>query len=106
VNDLIGTLAAAMNTGKAIWVGTTEAVKDSFGNILLAGGHAQLGLDADKANPNSTAMLVYNPWGLADAPNPPAASSQGHVSPATFEIAQLVGMTGIDFWILDGTAGG
>jgi hypothetical protein len=106
LNGLISTLSSAMNAGKAIWVGTTEAVKDSFGNILLAGGHAQLGLDADKANPNSTAMLVYNPWGLADTPNPPAASPQGHVSPATFEIAQLVGMTGIDFWILDTTAGG
>ncbi len=106
LNGLIATLTSAMNAGQPIWVGTNNAVKDSFGNILLAGGHAQLGLDADKANPSSTAMLVYNPWGLADAPNPAGASPQGHISPATFEIAQLVGMTGIDFWILDGAIGG
>lgn len=106
VNSLVATLTAAMNAGKPIWVGTNNEVKDSFGNILLAGGHAQLGLDADKADPNSTTMLVYNPWGLVDAPNPPAASPQGHVSPASFEIVQLVGMTGIDFWIADGITGG
>ncbi len=106
VNDLVSLLAAAMNAGKPIWVGTSEVLKDSFGNILLAGGHAQLGLDADKANPNSTTMLVYNPWGLVDAPNPPAATSAGHISPAPLEIAQLVTLTGIDFWILDSTTGG
>lgn len=106
VNDLVHTLTVAMNAGMPIWVGTSEVLNDSFGNILLAGGHAQLGLDADKANPNSTTMLVYNPWGLADAPNPPAATSQGHISPAPLEIAQLVTLTGIDFWILDSTTGG
>ena len=44
-----------------------------------------------------------------DAPqggNPPAATPQGHISPAPIEIATLVGLSGIDFWILDAATGG
>lgn len=102
VASLVTTLTAAMNAGKAIWVGTDQVLKDSFGNTLLAAGHAQLGLDPDPASAGNTTMLVYNPWGLAAAPTPPGPSEQGHISPATLPIVELVGLPGIEFWILEG----
>jgi hypothetical protein len=100
--QLEASLAAAINGGKVVWLGVTTTVKDSFENQLLVGSHAHFIIDADPANPNNTDVLVYNPWGLSALPNPPGPAQGNFVSPASYTIAQLVGIAGLDFMVLEG----
>lgn len=104
VSALVDTLKTAANSGKTIWIGVDNTVRDSFGNQLLVGSHAHYLLDADPANPNNTNMLVYNPWGISNLPNPPGPveGDQKFVSPATYDLVDLVGIAGLDFMILQG----
>lgn len=103
VNTLVETLKAAVNAGKTVWIGVNDSVKDAFGNSLLVGGHAHFVLDPDPANPNNSNMLVYNPWGISPLPSPPGPveGEQKFVSPATYDFVQLVGISGLDFMILE-----
>ncbi len=100
--QLEASLASAINAGKVVWLGVTTTAKDSFDNQLLVGSHAHFIIDADPANPNNTDVLVYNPWGLSALPNPPGPAPGNFVSPASYTIAQLVGIAGLDFMMLEG----
>ena len=100
--QLEASLASAINAGKVVWLGVTTTAKDSFDNQLLVGSHAHFIIDADPANPNNTDVLVYNPWGLSTLPNPPGPAPGNFVSPASYTIAQLVGIAGLDFMMLEG----
>jgi hypothetical protein len=104
VTSLVDTLKAAANSGKTIWVGVDNTVRDAFGNQLLVGSHAHYILDADPANPNNSNVLVYNPWGISNLPTPPGPveGDQKFVSPAPYELVDLVGIAGLDFMILQG----
>lgn len=93
-------LKAVVNAGKSIWVGVTQTLKNEAGKQLLVGGHAHFIIDAKPEDPNNSDVLVYNPWGLATA-----QGSDDHVSPALFTLAQLVGIAGLDFMVLDGPVG-
>ncbi len=98
-------LKAYVNAGKTVWLGVSNTLKDSFGNQLLVGSHAHFVLDADKADPNNSTVLVYNPWGLAALPEPAGAAPGNFVSPAPFTLTQLMGLPGLDFMVLDTPAG-
>lgn len=100
--QLEAAMASVINAGKVVWLGVTTTVKDSFDNQLLVGSHAHFIIDADPANPNNTDVLVYNPWGLSTLPTPPGPAPGNFVSPATYTIAQLVGIAGLDFMVLEG----
>jgi hypothetical protein len=100
--QLEAAMASVLNAGKVIWLGVNDTVKDSFDNQLLVGSHAHFIVDADPANPNNTDVLVYNPWGMSALPTPPGPAPGNFVSPATYTIAQLVGITGLDFMVLEG----
>jgi hypothetical protein len=100
--QLEASLAAAINAGKVVWLGVTTTAKDSFDNQLLVGSHAHFIIDADPNNPNNTDVLVYNPWGLSALPTPPGPAPGNFVSPASYTIAQLVGIAGLDFMMLEG----
>lgn len=102
VSALVDTLKTAANSGKTVWIGVDNTVRDSFGNQLLVGSHAHYLLDADPANPNNTNVLVYNPWGISNLPNPPGPLDSKFVSPAPYELVDLVGIAGLDFMILQG----
>ena len=97
-------LKVAMNSGKVIWIGSSANVKDAFGNSLLVAGHAHFAVDANPSDPANGDVLVYNPWGLAALPSPPGpgAGAQPFVSPAPYTLAQLVGIDGLSFMIVDG----
>ena len=96
-------LMLAVNAGKTVWVGVTNTLKDSFGNQLLVGSHAHFIIDPDPSNPNNSNVLVYNPWGIAALPSPAGPAPGNFVSPAEFTLAQLVGIAGLDFMVLDGS---
>jgi hypothetical protein len=100
--QLESAMASVINAGKVVWLGVNDTVKDSFNNQLLVGSHAHFIIDADPANPNNTDVLVYNPWGLSTLPTPPGPAPGNFVSPATYTIAQLVGIAGLDFMVLEG----
>ena len=100
--QLEAAMASVINAGKVVWLGVTTTVKDGFDNQLLVGSHAHFIIDADPANPNNTDVLVYNPWGLSTLPNPPGPAPGNFVSPASYTIAQLVGIAGLDFMVLEG----
>ena len=100
--QLEAAMASVINAGKVVWLGVTTTVKDSFDNQLLVGSHAHFIIDADPANPSNTDVLVYNPWGLSALPTPPGPAPGNFVSPATYTIAQLVGIAGLDFMVLEG----
>jgi hypothetical protein len=100
--QLEAAMASVINAGKVVWLGVTTTVKDGFDNQLLVGSHAHFIIDADPANPSNTDVLVYNPWGLSALPTPPGPAPGSFVSPATYTIAQLVGIAGLDFMVLEG----
>lgn len=100
-NDLKGLI----NAGKTVWLGVTTTLKDSFDNQLLVGSHAHFLIDANPADPNNSDVLVYNPWGQSPQPNPPGPAAGNFISPASFTLAQLVGIAGLDFMVLDTPAG-
>jgi hypothetical protein len=100
--QLEAAMASVINAGKVVWLGVTTTVKDGFDNQLLVGSHAHFIIDADPANPSNTDVLVYNPWGLSALPSPPGPAPGNFVSPATYTIAQLVGIAGLDFMVLEG----
>ena len=100
--QLEAAMASVINAGKVVWLGVTTTAKDSFDNQLLVGSHAHFIIDADPANPNNTDVLVYNPWGLSTLPTPPGPAPGNFVSPASYTIAQLVGIAGLDFMVLEG----
>ncbi len=102
VEALVATLTTASNAGKVIWIGVTTTQKDSFGNQLLVGSHAHYALDATPADPANNTVLVYNPWGLQPLPEPPGPIAAQFASPVPYTLAQLVGIVGLDFVILDG----
>lgn len=93
-------LKAAINAGKSVWVGVSNTLKNDAGKQLLVGGHAHFLIDAQPSNPGNSDVLAFNPWGLATG-----QGSDDHVSPATFTLAQLVGIAGLDFMVLDGPVG-
>jgi hypothetical protein len=95
-------MASVINAGKVVWLGVNNSLKDSFENQLLVGSHAHFIVDADPTNPSNTDVLVYNPWGLSALPTPAGPAPGNFVSPATFTIAQLVGIAGLDFMVLEG----
>jgi hypothetical protein len=95
-------MASVINAGKVVWLGVTTTAKDAFDNQLLVGSHAHFIIDADPANPNNTDVLVYNPWGLSTLPSPAGPAPGNFVSPASYTIAQLVGIAGLDFMVLEG----
>lgn len=92
---------AALNGGKAIWIGADNPTSDSFGNKLLVGSHAFAGIDADKSNPNNSTIAIWNPWGVSALPVPPGpVEGGGHLSPfATYDLITLIGIPGIDIMI-------
>lgn len=98
-------LKGLVNAGKTVWLGVNDTLKDGFGNQLLVGGHAHFILDANPADPNNSDVLVYNPWGQSPPPIPPGPAPDNFVSPAVFTLAQLVGIPGLDFMVLDTPAG-
>lgn len=100
--QLEAAMASVINAGKVVWLGVNDTVKDGFDNQLLVGSHAHFIIDADPANPSNTDVLVYNPWGLSALPTPPGPAPGNFVSPATYTIAQLVGIAGLDFMVLEG----
>jgi hypothetical protein len=99
MTSLLGKLKTASNSGQMIWLGVTTTVKDSFGNSLLVGGHAHYALDANPSDPNNETVLVYNPWGLKDLPNPPGPTDANFLSPVPYTLTQLMGVVGLDFVI-------
>jgi hypothetical protein len=98
-------LKGAVNAGKTVWLGVNNTLKDSFDNQLLVGSHAHFILDANPADPNNSDVLVYNPWGQSAQPEPPGPAQGNFISPAHFTLAQLVGIAGLDFMVLDTPAG-
>ena len=99
-------LAAALNAGKLVWIGVTTSVKDAFGNQLLVGGHAHYAIDADPSNPSNRDVKVYNPWGLQAMSDPPGEVPGSYLSPITATLAELIGIAGLDFMVVDGPPGG
>ena len=97
-DQLVLDLKGLINAGKTVWLGVNDALKDAAGNSVLVGGHAHFMIDPNPADPNNTDVLVYNPWGIS-------GSSDNFVSPATMSLAQLVGIAGLDFMVLDTPAG-
>lgn len=97
-DQLVLDLKGLINAGKTVWLGVNDALKDAAGNSVLVGGHAHFMIDPNPADPNNTDVLVYNPWGISGA-------SDNFVSPATMSLAQLVGIAGLDFMVLDTPAG-
>lgn len=106
-SQLEAELKTYINAGKTVWLGVNNTLKDTFGNQLLVGSHAHFILDANPADPNNSDVLVYNPWGISPLPNPPGPVPGGSafVSPANFTLAELVGIVGLDFMVLDTPAG-
>jgi Calpain family cysteine protease len=100
-------LKAAINANKTVWVGVAAAgaQKDAFGNQALVGGHAHFLIDANPADPNNGEVLAYNPWGQSPASNPPGPLTTNFLSPAPYTLAELVGLTGVYFMLLEGPAG-
>jgi len=98
LKNLEGILTAAINSGKPIWIGSGKTTEDSYGNILLTGGHAFTAQDADKDSGTNSSANVFNPWGFSQLSTPPA--NIGHLSPFPYTVAQLVGFPELDFWIL------
>jgi len=99
--QLEAAMASVINAGKVVWLGVTNTVKDGFDNQLLVGSHAHFIVDAEPNNPDNTSVLVYNPWGLSTLPTPPGPAPGNFVSPASYTIAELVGMAGLDFMVLE-----
>ena len=96
--ELTATLTAALNGGKSIWLGSDKKTTDTFNNTLLTGGHAFAAIDADKADPNSTGVAVWNPWGFKELPTP--AAEVGYLSPfVTYDLAALIGIPEINFMV-------
>ena len=92
--DYQAIVLAALNGGKAVWIGSDKKTTDAFDNTLLTGGHAFSAIDANKADPNSAGVSVWNPWGVKSLPDPP--TNVGHLSPFdTYDIAALVGIAEI-----------
>ena len=96
--QLEATLKAAINSGKQVWLGVTTTLNDAAGKQALVGSHAHFIVDANPTDPNNSDVLVYNPWGQS-------SPTDAHVSPAPFTLAQLVGIPGLDFMLLDGPVG-
>lgn len=96
--QLEATLKAAINGGKQVWLGVTTTLTDAAGKQALVGSHAHFIVDANPADPNNSDVLVYNPWGQS-------SPTDAHVSPAPFTLAQLIGIAGLDFMLLDGPVG-
>lgn len=99
--QLESTMASMINGGKVVWLGVTDTVKDGFDNQLLVGSHAHFIIDAEPNNPDNNTVLVYNPWGLSALPTPPGPAPGNFVSPASYTIAELVGIAGLDFMVLE-----
>ncbi len=90
-------LTVAVNSGKAIWIGSGQKTTDPSGNILLTGGHAFSAQDADPNSSTNSNVLVYNPWGIKSLPTPP--ENVGHLSPFPYTLAELIGFAEVDYWI-------
>lgn len=86
------TIVKAMNAGQTIWIGSDKNTTGAGGAIELVAGHAFAGIDADKADPNSTKIAVWNPWGFQEQPAEPG----GHVSPFVYELAELIALPEIE----------
>lgn len=96
------TFKAALNGGKAIWIGADNPTTDSFGNKLLVGSHAFAATDHDKADPNNLTIDIWNPWGVSPLPSPPGPVQGGadYLSPfGNYDLAALIGVPGIDIMI-------
>lgn len=105
VANLVNTLKTAINAGKVVWIGVETTVRDTHGNQLLVGSHAHYALDANASDPANETVLVYNPWGLQNLPEPPGPTPAQFLSPVPYTLTQLVGVAGLDFVILDAPAG-
>ena len=99
------TLSDAMNAGKFIWIGVDNNILDSFGNKVLVGSHAHFAIDAAPNDPSNSTVMVYNPWGISPQSMPAGALSTEFVSPAQYTIAELVGIAGLDFMIIEALPG-
>lgn len=99
------TLSDAMNAGKFIWIGVDNNILDSFGNKVLVGSHAHFAIDAAPNDPLNSTVMVYNPWGISPQSMPAGALSTEFVSPAQYTIAELVGIAGLDFMIIEALPG-
>ena len=88
----LDTIVKAMNAGQTIWIGSDKNTTGAGGAKELVAGHAFAGIDADKSNPNSTKIAVWNPWGFQETP----AEQGGHVSPFVYELAELIAIPEIE----------
>jgi hypothetical protein len=88
----LDTIVKAMNAGQTIWIGSDKGTTNASGSVQLVAGHAFAGIDADKADPNSTKIAVWNPWGFQEQP----AAQGGHVSPFVYELAELIAIPEIE----------
>jgi len=91
-------LIEAINSNKPVWIGSGKKTADTYGNILLTGGHAFTAQDADKVSGTNATTNVFNPWGIKELPTPP--ENIGHLSPFPYTVAELIGFPELNFWIL------
>ena len=82
----------ALNSGKTVWVGAANDIKDEAGKILFKGGHAHMVMDADPKDPANTSILAYNPWG-------PSSANSDYLTPFKYDLAKLVGVAGITIFV-------
>lgn len=95
--NALSLLTAALNSGKAIWIGSGNKTESSTGATLFTGGHAFMAYDADTTSSTNTTIKVYNPWGSSavttDNPTP------SYLAPFDGDLVNLVGVSGYDFWV-------
>ncbi len=89
-------ITAYMNGGNALWLGSFGATFDANGSRQFVNGHAYMVMDADPASADNTTVLIYNPWGAT----PPSAPN-GYVSPFAGDLAELVGVEELQFWMYE-----
>ncbi|WP_209423924.1 hypothetical protein [Melaminivora jejuensis] len=88
-------LARYLNGGNTLFVGSSANTHDADQRILFTEGHAYIIMDADPADAHNTTVTVYNPWGSTTPDNP------NYVAPFAADMADLVGVEGLSFWLYD-----
>lgn len=88
-------LSTYVNSGNALWLGSFLSTRDAQDRLEFVKGHAFIAMDADPSSADNTTVLVYNPWGATPA------DATGYVAPFTADLAELVGVQELQFWMYE-----
>jgi hypothetical protein len=103
VQNCINQVTQAIDSGRMVWIGCSNDTYDKAGLLQdFVDGHALIAVNAEPKNPNSTSVLIYNPWGAGNTDSSFLAGNTFPYweSPFKTDVASLVAASNLDIWIV------